>query len=126
MTPPAPAAREAAALSSTERHLLFHEWCDTARDYPLVPLIHELVAERARLGPAAIAVADGDRRGARAALPAAPARAVAARDLAARGPRADRQPLADAFAAVAMPGVVMPGRPARRAVIRSALDARPR
>src|SRR3954452_25342322 len=61
MTPPAPAAREAAALSSTERHLLFHEWCDTARDYPLVPLIHELVAERARLGPAAIAVADGDR-----------------------------------------------------------------
>src|SRR3954453_2863699 len=62
MTPPAPAAREAAALSPTERHLLFHEWCDTARDYPLVPLIHELVAERARRDPAAIAGAGGDRR----------------------------------------------------------------
>src|SRR4051812_28629848 len=61
MTPPVP-AREVAALSPTERHLLFHEWCDTARDYPLVPLIHELVAERARRDPAVIAVADGDRR----------------------------------------------------------------
>ncbi len=50
------------ALSTAERHLLFHEWCDTARDFPLTPLIHELVAERARLAPESIAVVDGDRR----------------------------------------------------------------
>ncbi|HVR97733.1 MAG TPA: amino acid adenylation domain-containing protein, partial [Thermoanaerobaculia bacterium] len=57
--PPAAAGSE---LSAVEHHLLFHEWCDTARDVPLRPLIHELVAERARVAPAALAVVDGDRR----------------------------------------------------------------
>ncbi len=49
-------------LSPAERHLLLVEWCDTRRDVPLVPLVHEIVAERARLAPEAIAVVDGGRR----------------------------------------------------------------
>jgi amino acid adenylation domain-containing protein len=58
---PAAPSVETPGLSVAEHHLLFIEWCDTAGDFPLVPLIHELVAEQARLAPEAIAVADGGR-----------------------------------------------------------------
>ncbi|MEO6195390.1 MAG: amino acid adenylation domain-containing protein, partial [Thermoanaerobaculia bacterium] len=58
---PAAGSSEAPALSVMESHLLLAEWCDTAREYPLVPLVHELVAEQARLFPETIAVVDGDR-----------------------------------------------------------------
>ncbi len=52
----------AAGLSAAERHLLLVEWCDTALDVPLVPLVQDRVAGHARRSPQAAAVVEGKRR----------------------------------------------------------------
>jgi amino acid adenylation domain-containing protein len=49
-------------LSERERNRLLVDWNDTAAEYPVTPLIHELVAARAAEAPDAIAVVCSEER----------------------------------------------------------------
>ncbi len=57
---PASPVADLPLLSATEAHQLRHEWNDTAAGWDLERCVHELVAERARANPDAVALEMGE------------------------------------------------------------------
>ncbi len=58
---PASAVSDLAVLTAEAHHRIVHEWNDNSVDLGVPVLVHELVGERARLCPEAVAVVQGDR-----------------------------------------------------------------